>query len=362
MNRKVAAIIGLQAIIIVLLFWVLVFYGKDEYEAYTHGNDASEIESKPHITNENGAVVVTLSSASQQQSGIVSRPLNAASHQTSLSSYGMVIGIDPLIELRTRYLSARADANVVRSSIANSQQEYQRMLQLNRDNKNVSDRAVASAEVTLKSDQARVTAAETAANSLRDSIRQQWGETLATWVTGASGEPLQSLLQYREVLLLVTLPFDTPKPSKGSTLVIEPTGAGGKPISATYISPAPQTDPTLQGKTYYYRAPAENLRVGMRVDTRLAGHDKSAEGVIVPASAVIWYADKAWVYQKQAVKQGQKSGEDHFVRRQINTDSEAGDGWFVAGDLKAGDEVVTNGTQLLLSEEFKGQIKNENDD
>jgi hypothetical protein len=191
MNRKVAAIIGLQAIIIVILFWVLVFYGKDEYEAYTHGNDASEIESKPHITNENGAVVVTLSSASQQQSGIVSQPLNAASHQTSLSSYGMVIGIDPLIELRTRYLSARADANVVRSSIANSQQEYQRMLQLNRDNKNVSDRALASAEVTLKSDQARVTAAETAANSLRDSIRQQWGETLATWVTGASGEPLQ---------------------------------------------------------------------------------------------------------------------------------------------------------------------------
>jgi multidrug efflux pump subunit AcrA (membrane-fusion protein) len=100
----------------------------------------------------------------------------------------------------------------------------------------------------------------------------------------------------------------------------------------------------------------------MRVSTRLARHDKSAEGVIVPASAVIWYADKAWVYQKQAAKQGQKSGEDHFVRRQINTDSEAGDGWFVAGDLKAGDEVVTNGTQLLLSEEFKDQIKNENDD
>src|SRR5664279_5525556 len=160
MNRKVAIIIGLQAIIIVILFWVLVFYGKDEYEAYTHGDDASDIESKSHVSNENGAVVVALSSASQQQSGIVSRPLIAASHQSSLSSYGAVVGIDALIELRTRYLAARAEANVVRSSIAGSQQEYQRMLQLNRDNKNVSDRAVACAEATLNSDKARITAAE----------------------------------------------------------------------------------------------------------------------------------------------------------------------------------------------------------
>jgi len=30
--------------------------------------------------------------------------------------------------------------------------------------------------------------------------------------------------------------------------------------------------------------------------------------------------------------------------------------------LKPGDELVTSGAQLLLSEEFKYQIKNENDD
>ena len=39
MNRKLAIIIGLQAFLIVMLFWVLVFYGKDEYEASTHRSD-----------------------------------------------------------------------------------------------------------------------------------------------------------------------------------------------------------------------------------------------------------------------------------------------------------------------------------
>ena len=33
MNRKATIIIALQAFIIVILFWFLVFYGKDEYEA-----------------------------------------------------------------------------------------------------------------------------------------------------------------------------------------------------------------------------------------------------------------------------------------------------------------------------------------
>ncbi len=33
MNRKTAIIIALQTLIIIVLFWVLVFYGKDEYEA-----------------------------------------------------------------------------------------------------------------------------------------------------------------------------------------------------------------------------------------------------------------------------------------------------------------------------------------
>ena len=30
--------------------------------------------------------------------------------------------------------------------------------------------------------------------------------------------------------------------------------------------------------------------------------------------------------------------------------------------IKAGDEIITRGAQLLLSEEFKFQIKNENED
>jgi hypothetical protein len=355
MNRKTLTIILLQALIIIIMFWLLVFYGKDEYEAYSQQEQEEEIASPPRVSSEQGSAIVTLSKDTQLQSGIVVSPLQSANYQSGLTAFGTVINLDAYNELRTRYLAARAEAGVVKASIANSQKEYQRLAQLNQDDHNVSDRAVAAAEATWKADEARLAAAETSAASIRDTLRQQWGESLASWATQQpASEQLQRLLQYREVLIQVTLPFDTPNPAKDSVLMVEPAGSRGKPVKATFVSLAPQTDSAIQGKTFFYRASSDALRVGMRVTAHLNQNSKAAAGVIVPSEAIVWYGGKAWVYQKQ-------SGE-RFVRRQVSAEREAGNGWFNAGTLKTGDEVVTSGAQLLLSEEFKYQITNENED
>ena len=85
---------------------------------------------------------------------------------------------------------------------------------------------------------------------------------------------------------------------------------------------------------------------------------KKATGVIVPHEAVVWFANQAWVYQKV--------GAEKFIRRLISTEveieSDAISGWYNTAGLAANDEVVNSGAQLLLSEELKYQIKNENED
>jgi hypothetical protein len=354
MNKKTLTIIILQLLIIVVLFWMLVFYGKDEYEA---GKDDDEevITSPSHITTENGAATITISPESQQQSGIATTTLESASHQAKISSFGMVVSLEPLLELRTRYLANSAEADVVRASLANSRADYERMEALNRDNRNVSDRAVANALATWKSDEARLASIETAKSSLRDAMRQQWGDTLADWATRhPAGDAMQRLLQHQEVLLQVTLPAEAQVHAKEKPLLISPAGSTGEPIKAAFVSASPQTDSILQGKTYYYRAPADSLRTGMRVNAALTDQVAPRAGVVIPASAVVWYANQPWVYQK--------SGDDKFVRIRINTDTETDRGWFNATGVKASDEIVTTGAQLLLSEEFKYQIKNENED
>jgi hypothetical protein len=354
MNKRTLTIIGLQLFIIVALFWMLVFYGRDEYE--TGHEEAEEVITSPsHVTTEKGAAIIAISPESQRQSGIATSVLQAASHQAQISSFGTVVGLESLLELRTRYLAARAEAGVVQASLANSRRDFERMEQLNRDDRNVSDRAVANAEAVWKADEARLTAVDTSASSLHDAMRQQWGDTLAAWATQQpAGEPMQRLLQHQDVLLQVTLPPDTQIPNKEKPLLVSPAGAAGQSIKAAFVSASPQTDSVLQGKTYYYRAPADNLRTGMRVTTTLAEPSAYRRGVIVPASAVVWYANQPWLYLKQ--------GADKFIRRRISTDIETNNGWFNTTGVQAGDEVVTTGAQLLLSEEFKYQIKNENED
>jgi hypothetical protein len=366
MNRKAIIIIVLQAFLIVLLFWFLVFYGKDEYETATSEGEegiASKLQLVTHNADDQGPATLTLSIASQQQSGIQTAKLTAIQHQSTTISYGTVEAIDNLLDLRMRYLTAIADGNVSRTTMHSAQQNVNRLQLLNQDDKNVSDRVLQEAIGALNNEQAKLAASSTVAKGIHDSLRQQWGATLANWVikTAANSE-LQPLLDSREVLLKVTLPFDV-TPNKNSLLQIAQIGDQTQLAAARFVSDAPQADSTVQGKTYYYLAPAGNLRAGMRITARMNSKKQASSGVIVPHQATVWFANQAWVYQKL---DSEKPASNKFVRRLISTDVEiesaAISGWYNTSGLNAGDELVVNGAQLLLSEELKYQITNENDD
>lgn len=361
MNRKAMIIIVLQAFLIVILFWLLVFYGKDEYEAASSENEEA-IETRSlvsaHQAGDLGAASLTLPMASQQQSGIQTAKLTATQHQSTTASYATIESIDGLVDLRARYQAALADGNVILSTITSHQQNVKRLQLLNQDDKNVSDRAVQEAVAALNGEQARLAASNTLARGLYESMRQQWGTTLANWaVKRTTNSELQPLLDYREVLLKVTLPFDVTL-NKNSLLQIAQIGGKTQLAKARFISDAPQADSTIQGKTYFYLAPAGNLRAGMRVTARMDAQNKATSGVIVPHEAVVWFSNQAWVYQKIS--------KDKFIRRLISTEVEiesaAISGWYNTKGLVVGDELVISGAQLLLSEELKYQITNENDD
>lgn len=361
MNRKATIIISLQAALIIILFWFLIFYGKDEYEAAAKKGEEG-IETKSLVVtneaNEKGVATLILPVASQKQSGIYTTKLQSTQYQPVTASFGTVETIDSLIDMRTRYLAALADGNVTRSTITSAEQNLHRLQLLNQDDKNVSDRAVQEAQASLNSEKAKLNTSITLANGIKDNIRQQWGITLTNWTTQTTvNTELESLLQSKSVLLKISLPFDVTA-NKNTTLKIAPIGSQMQLVKAQYISDAAQTDSAIQGKTYFFLAAAGNLRAGMRVTARLDRREEASSGVIVPHAAVVWYANQAWVYQK--------IGAEKFIRRLISTEveieSETISGWYNTTGLVENDEVVISGAQLLLSEELKYQIKNENED
>ena len=359
MNKKLTLIIVIQALLIIALFWVLIFYAKDEFETY-QSEQEEEIESPSHITENAGVNIVSLSPATQQNSGISTAKVSVASHQGEVKSFGNVVGIDSLIEAKTQVLNLKTNANLARAAGGQNIQQYQRLKALNDDDKNVSDHAVQEALAAVNADKANVSASASQLKNLQSGIKLQWGEALAKWVFDEKLPPhLAYLLSRKNVLIQVSLPLNSAAPKVGSTVTVTPLNEANTLITAVYVSPASTSDASGVGKTFYYSAPADLLRIGMRVNVEIGQNaSDAASGIIIPSNAVVWYAGTSWAY----FKQGQNiEGLDQFVRKPISTESEVSSGWFNQG-LDTESEVVVSGAQLLLSEEFKYLIKNENVD
>lgn len=345
------AIIALMALIIAALAFALIFYARDELR-WTAERPEESIPSASGVKDDDGEPAVTVTPASQKASGIVTVALKEATARSASDVYGTVVNLQPLYELRGRYLAAAAEARALRSTVTASRAEFERTRRLYEDDRNLSQRALQSAEAQWKGDLGRLQAAEQLSVSLLDTMRASWGPTLTKWAT-ESGGPFAKLAAQRAVLVQLAFPHELQAAANRSAMEIAPVSARGAKRTARYVSPSPQTDAAAPGATYFYIADGEGLRGGMRIAGQLTS-GSAREGVALPEAAVVWHAGKAWAYVKEK--------DDTFVRRLVRTDQEIGDAWFNAEGYEAGEQVVVSGAQLLLSEELKFQIRNENED
>lgn len=352
------AIIALLSAVIVVLSWTLVYFARDELRGESEHQE-EQIETPNTAGVEDGRAVVRATAQSQAASGIQTRPLAAGTSEAALEVYGLVMDLQPLAEMRGRYLAAVAEAKALRAGVIAAESEFRRMEALYRDDRNVSEQALRTAESRYLGEQARLAAAEQAAASLRDALRGQWGTTISGWAGDADSRVLQSLLEQRAFLIQLVLPYQLPRDRIKGAVSVSPAMARENRRAARYVADSPRVDSTLFGETYFYLVEGGALRAGMRVTARVSLGDARRDGVVVPASAVVWYAGKAWAYARK--------DPETFARYEVSTAQEFDGGWFNAArddgaGLKVGDQVVVSGAQLLLSEELKYQIRNENED
>lgn len=289
----------------------------------------------------NGLTTIMLDRAIQKQSGIRTEALAATNHQADVTAYGTVLDLQPLIDLRTRYMAAQAEAEATAASAAASRKEFERNRILYQDNQNVSLKTYQTAQAAYLTDQAKMQAATTNAQNVRGAARQQFGEALGRWALDAHSPQLESLLNRQEVLLRVTVPLgeDTQIPA-----TIQVAANTNQRVPAYLVSPATQSDPAIQGSAYIYRTAAP-IAAGTNVVAYLPTSSQTTPGTFIPASAIVWYGGQPWAYVQ--------TRRDRFVRRPVPQHSPLDGGFFVTESIKAGEQVVIRGAQLLLSEELR---------
>ncbi len=309
----------------------------------------SPVQAPSRVTSEKGQTVLAFDAAAQQANGIITTVLNPTKQQLQTQATGVVVQLQPLLDLKASYNTPRTDLIRAHANARASQAEYERLRQLNQNGKNASDKAVESARATAESDAALVQNAEQAITVLKGSALLHWGPVVSSWLEGNSPQ-LDALLMQRRFLLQVTgttaTAFSAPK--HATVQYADDTHA-----QASFVSVLPQLDPRLQVPSLLYEVSAHpGLVPGINLSVFLPSGPLES-GVIVPLGAVVWSQGSAWCYVEKSPGK--------FVRTAVSTSDPVPGGWFMTEGIHPEARVVTSGAQTLLSEEFRSQIQADQD-
>lgn len=304
---------------------------------------ASQSGPPPTVQTVAGETVVVVSPEAQRASHIAVSPLTAVTSRSDIGADAMVLDLQPLFDLRNRLASARADVDTFTAQAANSRAQYQASRTLYADDRNISLKSLQAAQSTMQGDDAKLQSARVTLAGLDGAMRQQFGDALANATAAPTSKLFQRLQSGQAVVLRVTL-------AAGSSMApperIAIDTADGRTVPAQRLSASPLADPAVQGSPWLYVADAAlpaNLRTSARVPT--SSHPVSR--LLIPEQAVVWYGGQTWAYVRTAP--------DRFTRRYVPAGDEGSHGFMVTSGFHAGEPIVTQGAQLLLSEELKPQ-------
>ncbi len=321
--------------------------GKDD-----DGNGRDAQQSRIQILD--GQAVIKLSMEEQRIAGIKTARLASLSHRPETKAYGEVLDVQPLLEYRTRYDAARSEKEIYAAELQASLHEYQRLRKLGKQGKIISPQQLKVSESNWRRDKARLESASIKQQNVRDQTVQIWGHTLGSMALIEGSKQFERLIHHQDVLLLVTLLPGQRLTEETHFVFVARDADRSQARKATLISAATRTDAVTQGETYLFVTDGKQLRTGMRLVAWIPQTKSAQIGVRLPANSIVWYAGKPWAYVKIS--------DDLFTRRSVPLESELDGAWFVSHGFEPNEQIVVNGTQLLLSEEFRWQIPEEDND
>ncbi|MFZ2451217.1 MAG: hypothetical protein WAW36_11920 [Methylovulum miyakonense] len=314
-------------------------------------DDTAKLTSK--VQSVNGLAVIKLDGEAQRQTGLAVTVLKPARHHSEFLAYGKAISIQPLMDLHHRYLAALTERNRAAAKFKQAEQAIQRQQDLYQHGV-TAKRNLQDQQAQWQTDKALLDATQYQNQAIIDETLLSWGKTLSDWALTPRAEKLTAFLAGEQTLLQVTVPSHHKPIENLHTIAVNVSGERSTAQTAEFISTAPQTDSSNQGISYFFQTSGKTIKTGMSVSAWLPEQGQQHDGVIIPASAVCWAADQAYVYLK--------TDEGTFSRRAISQYTATANGYFLSGILKPGDTIVTTGAQMLLSEELRRQIPSEDND
>jgi hypothetical protein len=275
------------------------------------------------------------------------------------------------ISLTNQLATAQSDLSASTASVVATRSAYERTRLLNADNKNVSDRALEDAAARLAAEESRLKAATDTVRLLQQSLDsggptgnkpltvERGGDVVEILARPGEavepGTPILRVAKLDRLFARVDVPVGEHIPPTVSVARVVAVGYEDAPVLADRIALTATTDPAAQGQSFVFRLRETRLglRPGLAVTARIAVPGLRRQGIVIPSTAIVRLAGKTYVYVQIAANE--------FVRKEVTLDQPTDDGYLSTRTVAAGDRVVVQGAQLLLSEEFKAQIAGDSD-
>lgn len=299
-------------------------------------------------------LTVRLEGEALHMAGVETRVLAETRQQSEYRAHAVVLSLRELVQWRSRINQARAAVGISTVTEAATRAEHERLKKLAQGAGSVANKNVIHAEAEWRQASANLQATRFALQDEMMALRQDWDEPVASWVLDSDSQEFERLVSHQDLLLLVALPIGETLPADVSIIQVAREGGRAAARKAYFVSPAHVTPQAVQGEAYYFRIAAGKLRSGMRLDAWIAAQDEPISGFYIPEQAIVWYAGQPWCYVE--------TGPGLFTRRPLAAASEVAGGLFMTTGFANGDRLVVSGVQMLLSEEFRWQIHDEDDD
>lgn len=288
----------------------------------------------PATQGTEGAEGVTLTAEQAQTLGVATQPAKPIQYTAETSGFGLVVPHDAIA-------TAVAELTTAQAAARQSQAALERAQHLSGTPGALSADAVESAARQAQTDRAALGLAEQRLTTIVGS-----GPAAAV---AKNGPVLQQLASGKIKLLRATFPLGAlqgPAPATLRAAHIDALSPGaprppqGWRLNTVWAAPA---DASLPGRSFFGLLKDSDAGEGERLLVWAPGAGPSQQGVVVPAASLVISDGKYWCYLET---------KPHiYVRRQINLDRPAADGYFVNEGIAAGDKIVTAAAGLLLARE-----------
>ncbi|MBE0468979.1 MAG: hypothetical protein IBX55_05625 [Methyloprofundus sp.] len=289
----------------------------------------------------------------QRVSGITTIKLHNTFFNPKIETFASLVDLVPLLQARANYFKASAEQQTALLQLEQAQRNMLLAQNLQHENA-LSTRKLREQKNLLDIAKVNVQTTQYQSATLRLQSEAQWGKTVSHWFLSDQDPHFLNLSQGQQQLYLLYLPTQLATPP--TTVTLQNANQNESEQSAQLISYAPISGISQQaGTPYFYLTDSAFDGHHRRVKAQIPTQETPLSGVIIPASALVWHLGQAFVYTQ--------IDDQHFKRMQIDQKKLINSGnYFIQQALQQDDILVINGVQMLLSEEFRGQIPANDDD